>query len=288
MDNIQKVAQKYNFNFICVNESNVRNYIKNYDQEFIEVRKRSIQNNPAHAADLLRILLIEQQGGIWVDSTTIFLNGLDQLENIMSGKIAPLIANRFSPQPDVLLFYYSLGQNRIEHWVEDPRNNSKKILYNPYPNYEIWMIAAKKNAKLIQEVRKTYQEWTTTDFNVISKLLVDQDIYMNRIDNFGNYLYLNMVVSYVQQRKQLEIDRNTSLTAHRLTAFEHYGIWGLHSEYGPMLTTREDISPIDDLFEYSTHELENEKGMKFIFFMKQFGFFRYVAGKKLDILIEIH
>ena len=150
------------------------------------------------------------------------------------------------------------------------------------------MIAAKKNAKMIQDVRKIYQEWTTTDFNVVSRLLIDQDIYMNRIDNFGNYLYLNMVVSYVQQRKQLEIDRNTSLTAHRLTAFEHYAIWALHSEYGPMLTTREDISPIEDLFEYSTRELEEEKGMKFHFFMKQFGFFRYVAGKKLDILIEIH
>jgi hypothetical protein len=72
-----------------------------------------VQNTPAHAADLLRILLIEQQGGIWVDSTTIFLNGLDELENIMSRKIAPLVANRFSSKPEVLLFYYSLGQNRI-------------------------------------------------------------------------------------------------------------------------------------------------------------------------------
>ena len=35
LENIQKVADKYNFNFICVNESTVRNYIKNYDEEFI-------------------------------------------------------------------------------------------------------------------------------------------------------------------------------------------------------------------------------------------------------------
>ena len=65
------------------------------------------------------------------------------------------------------------------------------------------MIAAKKNAKFIQDVKKTYQNWTTLDFNIVSKLLIDQDIYMHRIDNFGNYLYLNMVVSYVLQRKQL-------------------------------------------------------------------------------------
>ena len=61
---------------------------------------------------------------------------------------------------------------------------------------------------------------------------------MHRIDNFGDYLYLNMVVSYIQQKKQFELDQNTSLFSPRYTAFEYYNIWGLHSEYGPMLTTR--------------------------------------------------
>jgi len=95
-------------------------------------------------------LLIAEQGGIWVDSTTLFINGLEELENIMSDKYEHIITNRFSPEPDALLFYYSQGQNRIERWVEDPYNASREILYNEYPNFEIWMIAAKKKSPFIQ------------------------------------------------------------------------------------------------------------------------------------------
>ncbi len=53
----------------------------------------------ASEADLMRLLIIEQQGGIWVDSTILFINGLDELENIMSDKYVNIIANRFGPEP---------------------------------------------------------------------------------------------------------------------------------------------------------------------------------------------
>jgi mannosyltransferase OCH1-like enzyme len=107
------VAKKHNFTFVCLNEDNVRDYIENYDQEFLEVRKKSIQYGNTHGADLLRILVLEQHGGMWVDSTTIFINGLTELENIMSEKYRNLITNRFSHEPDMLLFHFSMGQNRI-------------------------------------------------------------------------------------------------------------------------------------------------------------------------------
>jgi hypothetical protein len=61
---------------------------------------------------------------------------------------------------------------------------------------------------------------------------------MNRIDNSNDYLYLNMAVTYTLQRKQHELDQKLSLLGKRKNAFKFYNLWGLHSEYGPMLSTR--------------------------------------------------
>ncbi len=119
----------------------------------MEVRKNSIQQTFTHAADLLRILIIEQNGGIWFDTTTFLLNGMTELENIMSDEYRHLFVNRFSSQLDVMLFYFASSQNRIEFKIADPKEPGKTMLYNEYPNYEIWSIFAKKNSSLIREVR---------------------------------------------------------------------------------------------------------------------------------------
>jgi hypothetical protein len=99
------------------------------------------------------MLIIEQNGGIWVDTTTILLNGMTELENIMSDEYRHLFVNRFSPRPDVMFFYFVGFQNRIEFKIADPNEPGKTMLYNEYPNYEIWSIFAKKNSSLIREVR---------------------------------------------------------------------------------------------------------------------------------------
>ena len=166
------VAKKHNFTFVCLNEDNVRDYIENYDQEFLEVRRRSIQYGNAHAADLLRILVLEQHGGMWVDSTTIFINGLTELENIMSEKYRNLITNRFSHEPDMLLFHFSMGQNRIWSYIPDPSNSSSKILYNELPNLEVWAILSKKRSLIITQIKKTYVEFTCTPVPVLTQKMI--------------------------------------------------------------------------------------------------------------------
>jgi hypothetical protein len=60
-----------------------------------------------------------------------------------------------------------------------------------------------------------------------------------------------MAVTYTLQKKQIELDRELKLFTERKYAFEHYKVWGLHAEYGPMVTTREDLIPFDYLFWYS-------------------------------------
>jgi len=61
---------------------------------------------------------------------------------------------------------------------------------------------AKKNCTFTRDLKQVYTNWTQTEFKLIEERLVYEDIYMHRIDDFGNYLYLNMVLTYMLQKKQ--------------------------------------------------------------------------------------
>ena len=67
----------------------------------------------ANIADLIRLLVLEDHGGIWVDFSSVFFEGLQWLEDLMIGKYDYLIANKFALKPEALLFYYGNYQNRI-------------------------------------------------------------------------------------------------------------------------------------------------------------------------------
>jgi len=54
----------------------------------------------------------------------------------------------------------------------------------------------------MRDLKQVYTNWTQTEFKLIEERLVNEDIYMHRIDDFGNYLYLNMVLTYMLQKKQ--------------------------------------------------------------------------------------
>lgn len=71
----------------------------------------------------------------------------------MSEEYRHLVVNRFSPQPEAMFFYEAGGQNRIEHKIANPNDPRKTLLYNEYPDYEIWSIFAKKNSQLIRDIR---------------------------------------------------------------------------------------------------------------------------------------
>jgi hypothetical protein len=53
-----------------------------------------------------------------------------------------------------------------------------------------------------------------------------------------------------------------------------------------MITVRDDYFKYEYFFWYSLEELE-QKGFKFMFFLKQFGYFRYVVNKKFALLLEV-
>jgi hypothetical protein len=115
-------------------------------------------------ADLLRLRLIQEHGGIWMDITEVLQGGFDWLLNIKSDKYKNLITNRFSEDPDVLLFYFEGYQNTNQYRIAAPTRKNDFILYNEFPGYEIWFLAAKKNSSLLGEIADTYSRFTQLDY----------------------------------------------------------------------------------------------------------------------------
>jgi len=65
-----------------------------------------------------------------MDITEILIDDFNWLLNISDGKYKHLIANRFSDEPDVLLFYFEGYQNAAQYYVESPTKKGEMILYN--------------------------------------------------------------------------------------------------------------------------------------------------------------
>ena len=67
------------YNVILINENNINDYIKNIPEYFTKLC-------PAHQADFVRVNVICDYGGIWLDSDSLILDSLDSLFDIIENK----------------------------------------------------------------------------------------------------------------------------------------------------------------------------------------------------------
>jgi hypothetical protein len=109
-----------------------------------DVLKRRTSQTPAHRADLIRLCILEEHGGVWLDMTSILMEDLSWIEKITQN---PDVINLQPPgnlEPTEVIFFYNelLGQ-RVVH--EDQYQHK----YNTYPGYENWFIASAKKARFI-------------------------------------------------------------------------------------------------------------------------------------------
>lgn len=83
----------------------------------------------------------------------------------------------------------------------------------------------------------------------------------------------NMALESVLQEKQMEFDDNLNLSSKRVNVYEHYKIWMVHGEVGPILMTRKHLMNGRDLFMDTREEIENRAG-KVRFYLKMAKFLR--------------
>jgi len=71
---------------------------------------------PQNRADILRLVLMYENGGMWLDSNSFFINDFSWIENIQ--KEASII-NRIGTYPDHLAFtFHPYGGNKTKVWDE--------------------------------------------------------------------------------------------------------------------------------------------------------------------------
>ncbi len=67
------------YNIVLINNNNINNYIKNLPHYFSKLC-------PAHQADFVRVNVICDYGGIWLDSDTLVMNDLSSLFDLIKNK----------------------------------------------------------------------------------------------------------------------------------------------------------------------------------------------------------
>jgi hypothetical protein len=65
-------------------------------------------------------------------------------------------------------------------------------------------------------------------------MIMNDDIYYSNIDDFY-YLTIDRALSYALQKEQHKLDKNLSFFKKRKNVNEHYKVWSLHGEIGPLL-----------------------------------------------------
>ena len=68
-----------NYKVHFLNDNNIKDYIENIPQKYYELL-------PAHKADFVRVNVICDYGGIWLDSDTIVMDNLSSLFKILEEK----------------------------------------------------------------------------------------------------------------------------------------------------------------------------------------------------------
>lgn len=117
-------------------------YISNYTEFELTVKNRKLTTIQS-IGDYVKLLLIEHNGGVYFDITSVFFDGFDWLLNLE--KNPDLITNYVrGVEPEVLMFYTTITQYRTEFFY--PGEGLKNFL----PGYGLYFLAGKKGSKTIK------------------------------------------------------------------------------------------------------------------------------------------
>jgi hypothetical protein len=157
-NNIKKKLSK-NWEIIILNKNNLNKYVSN---EFINKYK----DLPSFRfSDFLRLELLKNNGGCWIDISTIIING-DFMNNFHN----EMVKNK----SDVLLFEYKA-----------------KTLDKNYPYLENWFIMAPQNSHYILDLYREFDKANSMDYiNYINKILLPNHIDLTNTLGYNGSTYL--------------------------------------------------------------------------------------------------
>ena len=97
-------------------------------------------------ADLMRLFLVYENGGMWLDTNSFFLGDFQWLDDIAQQK---WVANRLTPQPEMITFSLSTVMGGNTTTVYDHALKQEVYLF---PGVEIWSFISKPKSKFLTDV----------------------------------------------------------------------------------------------------------------------------------------
>ena len=158
IDNIKRKSSLNNWKVYFITRENVHQYV---DKQFY---KKFINLNSVRFSDFLRLKLLYDNGGAWIDASTIIIQPtfLDNFRNKM-------IQNKC----DVLLFEFK-----------------EKTLNKNYPFLENWFIMAPKHSIFIKDLYDYFEKSYDMGFyNFKQKILVPSKVDLNATIGYGAKTY---------------------------------------------------------------------------------------------------
>jgi hypothetical protein len=163
----------YNWDIKLLNNNNLKDYL-----DITIFPKKYNDFSAQHKADLIRLKLLKQYGGVWIDAG-IIINNTDELENIFKQSID--------------------DKNELTAFTLIEKDNSYK--YHQY--IENWFLIAPKNSKIISLWLEEFEKAFEMGFDEYGKYITDI-IKINICDNitqYGSYLTQHKALQVVLQNK---------------------------------------------------------------------------------------
>lgn len=102
-------------NFTLLTPENIKDYL--YDSP-LDIDKCRKLNNPAHLADIYRVAVIYNHGGLWLDCDTIMINPVDSFNKIVSSYNEGFFHSRWNDGRVLNGYFYATKDNQlIGEWL---------------------------------------------------------------------------------------------------------------------------------------------------------------------------
>lgn len=102
-------------NFTLLTPENIPDYIYNTPLNIDKCRKL---NNPAHLADIYRVAVIFNHGGLWLDCDTIMINSLHNFKKVVSSYADGFFHSRWNDGRVLNGYFYATKENALmDEWL---------------------------------------------------------------------------------------------------------------------------------------------------------------------------
>ncbi len=168
------------YNVHLITDKNINKYIKNIPECFYTLK-------PAHQADFIRVHVICDNGGIWLDSDTLVLDKLDSLFDLIE-----MQDGFFIKENNICLWNGIFGSKKQTKLMQEWKNQLTNIL-NKKGNTIAWSeIGPHLLRKIYNKDKSLYNNYKI--FNGLDNMYpIDWRIYVNEIiekpyDNYKNII----------------------------------------------------------------------------------------------------